>query len=345
MPKIQVKVSKLKRNHWETLSRAAKEEFIANPIIMQDPDWKALSDEWQEELAALKRLKEILIPPTTPDIEQDEMKSQYFTQVRLIGDTLSNDSSTRSQLCPKCGGGETKERAFSVSKDAQGFLYWHCFRASCGYKGSTGGGSKGKRTLSREPNPLTSPLINLDEEQIDFFNDEFGINAQGAGIRFCAESGGFAIPVKGFANNHIGWVQRWFDGRSPKARNYPELVSKPFISFHYPGAIKEGLPIVIVEDQLSAMKFYTMNVRAVALLGTTLNWEMAYEIRQLGPYITLALDRGTLPLSLQYKSKYELMFDKIDIWQLDKDLKYLRKDRIAKALAGDDKYKDFITYR
>lgn len=268
----------------------------------------------------------------------EEMATSFRNAVRLAGESLANDTSTRATFCPKCSGGETKERAFVISKDTSGYLYWRCFRASCGYTGSTGGGSKGERTTGRVAQPLQLPVVALTEAQLDYFEDEYGIS--GNTISYVPELEGFSFPVGNHAGAVIGSVVRWFDGRDPKSRNYVSNTAPPFIAFTGGGA---EYPLVVVEDQLSALKFNSLPCRAVALLGTVINWEIAHEIRKVSPKIVLALDRGTLPLALKYKSRFEMLFDDITIWQLDKDLKYVSHERIARAMANRDT--DFITSR
>lgn len=296
----------------------------------------------------LKTLTKPKVPsPAIAPTEEEKMASSYRTKILLIAEGMSNDSTTRSEICPKCGGGSSREKAFSVSKDPQGFVYWHCFRASCGYKGSTGGGTLGERTAQRSINPLTAATVALTQDQEDYFEDEYGLSAGRAGVKFCPDLDGFVFPVTTYSGLRLGCVVRWYDGRTPKSRNYVEVATHPFNSYYKPiKSVVESttLPMVVVEDQLSAQKFIHWGVRSVALLGTNINWETAYDLAAASPYIALALDRHTMPLALGYKKKFELLFQQIDIWQLDKDLKYVTNERIGKALSHPE-FRDFITHR
>lgn len=276
-------------------------------------------------------------PPTVSD-EEFELTPEYKASL-LMGETIEKDSGSYKELCPKCGGGENRDKAFSISRDVHGYLYWNCFRASCGYKGSTGGGSKGKRAASRESNPLTQPIVSLCDADTDYFVDEYGIDA-GALIKWCPEREAFVFPIKSGTGATIGHQLRWFDGRTPKSLSYPVNKVAPFMA-HYAGDASRG--VIVVEDPLSAMKVSQTGHVSVALLGTNLDYERAYEIRKSSEHMVLALDRGTLDLALKYRDKFSNIFEKITIWSLDKDLKYVVASRIGKALYKGDV--DFITSR
>lgn len=284
-------------------------------------------------------------PPLT--VSEDQHPAAEETQVTpewkaslLIGEGLGVDTGTRSELCPKCGGGATKEKAFSISKDTKGYLYWRCFRSSCGYKGSTGGGTKGPRARSREPKILSADLVALVEDQTDYFSDEYGVDQIADEILWCPEREAFAFPIKASSGGTIGHQLRWYDGRKPKSESYPGARNVPFIA-HYPNNAQHG--VVVVEDPLSALKVRSAGVYAVALLGTNMDFERAYEIRVLSGSLVMALDKGTLPLALSYRDKFSSVFDKITIWSLDKDLKYVTRERIIRAIIKGDT--DFITSR
>lgn len=256
--------------------------------------------------------------------------------VLLIGEQLGNDTSTHREVCPKCGGGDSKEKAFAVSKDQAGYIYWRCFRASCGYSGSTGGGGKGQRTVSRVSIPLSAPLVGLTEGQCDYFIDEYGVDALG-NILFCPDKEAFAFKVHSYSGTRLGYHLRWFDGRKQKADSYPDKRTEPFMAFYI--APNNGA-LVVVEDCLSALKVAQSGISSVSLLGTNLDWERVFKIREGYPKMVLALDRGTLPLALVYKDKFQHLFEDITIWNLDKDLKYVEKRRIVRAAKGQT---DFIT--
>lgn len=291
----------------------------------------------QEEVA--KAYKES-VQAGPASVEDPEMTPEYKA-LQLIGESLGKDTTTRHELCPKCGGGESKEKGFSLSKDTHGYLYWRCFRASCGYRGSTGGGSKGKRTASREAKVLSDPVIALTEDQTDYFSDEYGVDSVRNNLYYVPTQDAFAFKIKASSGGGIGWQLRWFDGRKPKCKSYPEVRTMPFMGW-WGHTSQKGL--VVVEDPLSAMKVASVGgTHSVALLGTHMSHEHAYCIREHSAHLILALDKGTLDLALSYRDKFADLFEKITIWTLDKDLKYVTRERISAAIAKNAT--DFITNR
>lgn len=288
----------------------------------------------------VKTPEPLIVSVSVPEADEDSPMTPEWKSCLIIGESLGNDTGTTKEICPKCGGGESKDRAFSISRDVQGYLYWRCFRASCGYRGATGGGSKGRRTQSRESTPLKDTLVALNEEQTDYFSDEYGVDNVTRNILWAPEREAFAFKIRDTRGEEIGNVLRWFDGRSPKSLSYPESRTKPFMA-SYPSSHAKG--VVVVEDPLSALKVQSVGAYSVALLGTHFDYERAYEIRGVSEHLILALDKGTLNLALSYRDKFGSLFSSVTVWCLDKDLKYVTRERISRALTKGDT--DFITSR
>lgn len=298
--------------------------------------------EWVREdlLAAMMAEPSTVSESKAPAVTEDDAVTPEWKACLLIGESLGKDEGTLKEICPKCGGGDSRDKAFTISRDSAGYLYWRCFRASCGYRGSTGGGSKGKRTASREASPLTDKLVPLVEDQIDYFSDEYGVDEYANNIYWCPEREAYAFNVRNPLGSTLGHQLRWYDGRKPKSLSYPVSRTQPFMaSYVRPGAKS----VVVVEDSLSALKVRSSGVTAVALLGTHIDYERAYELRTVSDNLILALDKGTLPLALSYRDKFGDLFTSVTVWSLDKDLKYVTKERIYKALVHGDT--DFITSR
>lgn len=292
--------------------------------------------------AALAAEAAKVAPKLVPEETEDSPMTPERKATLIIGESLENDTTERSELCPKCGGGSDKEKSFCLSKDVSGYLFWRCFRASCGYRGSTGGGSKGTRTASREATPFRAAILPLTEEQTDYFSDEYGVDQVNSRLGYAPEIDGFVFTVRGPSQQILGHHVRWFDGRRERARSYPEVRAIPFMSWYSPEYAKYGHPIIVVEDCLSAMKTASIGSTTVALLGTLMDYERAFALREVSSKLVIALDKGTLPLAISYRDKFSHMFDSVTVWCLDKDLKYVTRERIKRAMAGAT---DFITNR
>lgn len=268
--------------------------------------------------------------------------------VELIAQTLEPGYSERG-VCPKCGGGTSNEKSFVCSRDSGGIAYFRCFRGKCGFSGrlllspSLGGiQTYNKRTIHE----FKRPLEELDNTQVEYFRDTYGINPAND-ILWCPSLGAFAHKVLGPLGQSRGWMVRVYDPGQRKDIVYPTR-DEEFIGWHYPpnyeGATtgKPGASpqIVVVEDWLSGRKVSDSGCIGVSLFGTTLNLERCYEIREVSSTIRLALDRGMLGYMIKLRERFTPIFDDIIIWQLDKDLKYVSRKRIIEAINGRT---DFIT--
>jgi hypothetical protein len=269
---------------------------------------------------------------------------QQMEQLRLLTEGLGRGQTERD-VCVVCGGGDSKEKSFSVSRDEKGNIFWVCFRASCGFQGRLMVGPRVglPEFVQRRPHAtrlrfFNKDLTELSNEQKEFFKQEFDL-VDRTGVKYCPEMDRYAISVLGPLGEMRGWVLRAFDNREPKTLSFPHR-DEPFMSWTWKLG-SESQDVVVVEDQMSAFKVREAGFRALALLGTHINYDRAYEIASQGRVIHLALDKGTMPRMLVYRDKYGPVWDTVKIWQLDKDLKYVSRKRIKEAVL-EGKY-DFIS--
>ena len=121
--------------------------------------------------------------------------------------------------------------------------------------------------------------------------------------------------------------------RLPKVRSFKEFDGDvdPMLSW-YPGAGEKRRPgVVIVEDQLSAMKVATRGIDSVALLGTHMNHQMVREMQRYGqsPYL-LALDEDATERAFKLARTWGMGFSNFRVVVLYQDLKDV--DNILQAL-------------
>jgi hypothetical protein len=254
------------------------------------------------------------------------------TKIELMAQTLQKEESVRT-ICPKCSGGSSAEKSFLCSRSSGGIVFYKCFRASCGYRGKVvlGPLEEGLTPKSRKLHSFTRELKTLSPDMVVWWRAKFGINP-GNDVYWCPSLARDAIRVYGPEGQHRGWVLRDWTGQSePKTIAYPER-DEPFVGWYPTDSTHPGGTVVVVEDLISARKVCDAGFTSVALNGTTLNWEIAFEIREMHSGIELALDKGTMPQMIGYKNKFGTLFDEITIWSLDKDLKYVSRERIRKAV-------------
>eukprot|EP00268_Persea_americana_P015776 TRINITY_DN17418_c0_g1_i1.p1 TRINITY_DN17418_c0_g1~~TRINITY_DN17418_c0_g1_i1.p1 ORF type:complete len:692 (-),score=109.74 TRINITY_DN17418_c0_g1_i1:429-2504(-) len=71
-------------------------------------------------------------------------------------------------LCPQCGGGESRERSFSIFIREDGELaMWSCFRAKCGWRGHMRASVDGKGYSSLEKSSKGKPHRVITEESLE----------------------------------------------------------------------------------------------------------------------------------------------------------------------------------
>lgn len=181
---------------------------------------------------------------------------------------------TVSVLCPKCGGGTSKERKLSLTRSYNGAMYM-CHRASCGFRGfvSMDGTGSSKDTLPSKPTarPFTGQLHPLE----DFIQDDFVRQYKGFKDGECQEQlytdgcGNLVFTCRGFNGEVLGHVTRSQDKtiRTYRAREGTDMYSyyAPVASVFKPGVL------FIVEDCISAMCIASHGYNALALLGTHLS--------------------------------------------------------------------------
>lgn len=260
--------------------------------------------------------------------------SDVATEARLLAADLAPGDTLRNQVCPSCGGGNTRETSFSVTRQHLGVL-WNCYRASCGERGfaGTAGALAQPAWEPKKMRPYTGTLEKPLVSDRRYFFERFGLDGQvsDAYIRV-NDRDEYVLPV-GDLNGYVrGYVVRqpaWkgdpepprtgIIGR-PKALTYFH-VDAPLQALYRPGRqLSDAL--VVVEDQISAMKIAQEGVTAVALLGTHVNAERVREWSQLRPReVVIALDPDATAAAIQIARTWGLAFDKMRVALLSEDPK------------------------
>jgi len=258
------------------------------------------------------------------------MKEPYL-ELALWADLNLEPGTKARLLCPYCGGGQSKEKSLTLCMNEDSSLWWRCFRASCGESGSRNATSlttfKAKKA---SPRPYERPLVPLRDQDLEYFERVYGLSGELLeGVKYGYEDDRYYFPVFSPNNKERGTILRSFSGAAPKVLTFRTNVDEPFIGWEF-GEIARP---VIVEDVLSAKKVRAAGGTAVFLNGTYLNYQMVTEIAsQSEAGAILALDKGTFPLMLKYKRKFDTLADPLTIWSLEEDLKYEPVESIRDGL-------------
>lgn len=242
-------------------------------------------------------------------------------------------------VCPKCKGGQSGERSFAVGREGA-FLWWMCHRASCGWRGrerlagsslydapeTTDQKRHGvDREFKRVPLPpgikqALAEQYSIKEETIDrvrwSYTPDYG-GGLGARVIF---------PIFDPDGRQRGEQYRSYDGHVLKAKTNMVLAQQAISWYRFR---KYSRVLCIVEDIPSAVRIAeTERMDALALLGTTINLERIYEIRdELYTLVLLALDGDALKTAVKAKKDFDPYLPHLKIKQLgETDVKDMSAD-------------------
>lgn len=245
---------------------------------------------------------------------------------------------TLRDICPKCGGGMEREKSLSVTLDEDGWLLWHCFRASCGLRGRRlmWGVVHGHQPSAKKlPQGFSGALVGLPDPVLGWFWDKFGLGEKvldDLRWKYAPERDRIYIPVSGPRGQYRGCILReWKNKLTPRNLVYKELRDEPFM---YWLRDEGGGPPVIVEDAISAAKVWASGASAISLGGTHLSAHMVREILNYHNEAYLALDKDAYAKSVAYAGTFRGLIG-LKLWKLEKDLKYEKEERIREAYYGE----------
>lgn len=256
------------------------------------------------------------------------------THVKLIAEDLSCGESKQNLTCPSCGGGRTGEKKFSVTRDSRGLLY-NCYRAKCGLSGFVPTAAALLRPEKRQQKlrEYWYPVRTVVGDDIGYFAERFQLSPDSTEqyIR-TSDFDEYIFPVlnpRGLARGYVirqpwwsGTPSCWRSGREgkPKAQTFPHA-REPMQSFYIPDTANNST-LVVVEDQISAIKICQTGHKSVALLGTNADADKVREWSLFRPYeVILALDKDATSKAFKIARKWGLAFRSTRVAMLEQDLK------------------------
>lgn len=264
--------------------------------------------------------------------------------------------STRRLHCPACHETDGGKTTFVVGREPNR-VWFKCFRASCGVSGIVGSANLApaiaaevSRAVARI-RPYRDPIMPLSASTGDvvYFRERFEIDPH-MDI-FTTIHDEYILPVRGPNFDLRGHVQRqpvWkgepraprtgrtWDPDANEGKGGPMVKTKvfpvstaPLLAWYSPA--KDNLigqelrrELVVVEDQLSAIKCAQAGVPSVALLGNGMNIEMVRDIVKVRPHcVTIALDPGAEGQAQSLAKKFGLYFRRTRVVALEADPKDL----------------------
>lgn len=283
----------------------------------------------------------------------DWKNNSCFRTIRELGGELCVDEQRSGLLCPNCRGGAESEVSLSLSRTATGISYC-CHRDKCGWKGhipmiaSVSSNEddlfKRERVLP-EAKKFYGKLEELPEEiriklTTKYFLTEAEIQRAGWLWSPDMDGGRVCMPICSRFARNIGHSFRSLDKRKrPKNRNILTATGEPLMSWYKSvadpakGIFGWSLPVVMVEDQISALRVSKF-ANAVSLMGTNLNNEKVLELRKCqAPSFILALDEDATQTAVRYKRQFDELFPGgLKMVYLKRDLKDCHDDEIKTVL-------------
>lgn len=271
---------------------------------------------------------------------------RLYETVSLVGEALKVGERTRQIPCPACGGGDTKEKSFSISKE-EGVLYYKCWRSSCLLKPGAIENTTGsliqepkpiefKESSKKESRPYTGILQILPKEGYDIFRDKYGLEepdlAEGE-VLWAETSDRYSFPVHSPNWERRGTSLRLFHNRAsyPKWDHYPARTDCPWIGWYIrPSVSYRGGPIVLVEDPISALKV-SRHFVCCYLNGTSLGLDALMEVIKYARFANavLALDKDATAKAAEIIHKHRFFLgNKAFAVPVEKDPKYLDDEEI-----------------
>jgi len=239
-------------------------------------------------------------------------------------------------LCPSCGGGSTSERSLSVRPtDVPGQWKASCWRSTCGFWQIVGGSTEPQAAQQPEAVYFDDSVRSLvgttiEEDLADYCIDPHTADRRGWRV---ASGGRLVMPVLDRHGSQIGTTTRTFT-KPKQVRTYKSDHSCAYLDWHCDPSLAGG-PVLIVEDQISALRASEAGVNAIALMGTNLTPEAMTEISDAGyALIYIALDNDVFQKSLDYASKYSHYGTVVPLY-LPCDIKSFVLDSAIRALVHE----------
>jgi hypothetical protein len=268
-------------------------------------------------------------------------------EIKIEGSLLEVGQSQRIR-CPFCHGGTQGERSMVISRTGEGVLF-NCHRAGCltgrGFEGASAATLSTADRIKKAAVTYDGETLPLENKDLEYFRDRFEIIAGGdwddivGRYIFRTEEDEYLFPIidrghiRGYNVRQPSWggspaaPRKGRPGR-PRSRVFMENQLPAQSTYAGPelraGRFLERKHVVLVEDQLSAMKVAQLDVIAygVALMGTDLNVERVREIAMLRPDVVyLAFDADATSLAFKHAREFGLAFPKVRVVILEKDLK------------------------
>lgn len=198
-----------------------------------------------------------------------------------------------------------------------------------------------------ELNPYEGPMYDLTKQDAEYFFTEYSLPILWSSAFIKQNATRYLLPIlsplgqtRGYVARQ-GWAGSPLEGKSGGQKAYTYMhAAGPVQSFYGGTYSPPGSPLVLVEDQLSAIKTALAGFRSCALLGMPVAATGSYsgsdrirEIASLRPSeVIVAMDADATDKAFLFARNWGLAFNKCRVAILERDLKDEPLDDIREAL-------------
>jgi hypothetical protein len=214
----------------------------------------------------------------------------------------------------------------AVTNDG-GILRFFCHRAACHKGGSTL--SDGSMVEVKKQSTARPMMLEAIPKWIELPPLPVGCMYDAASMRI-------AIPIRDYFGSRIGWVLRWFPQvgirlRGAKAYNRMDDELSTLMSWY---GDRGRTRVMVVEDIPSAY-VASEYMDSVCILGTALSIDKLRYMLKVGvKEVVIALDEDATAKAFSTAQRVSILFDKLTVQPLMKDIKDMNKKELDKLFKG-----------
>lgn len=252
------------------------------------------------------------------------MASPFASDIEVLGSDLAVGERSPHVLCPKCGGGSSRETSLLIWADPNA-LTAKCYRVSCGLFVKTG--VSGYRKISTEQRKPATQVSQLNPEKLpddvaSWLCEKFPWLTKDILILNHVQWDDYRervlFPIRSLDGVDEGILTRKYDElvlnesnlRGGKAKTYWKVLAKEYkLTCLMPprNAVRENY-IVLVEDYPSAMRI-NLELPCTALSGTSIQDAALMNLVKAGvKHVVMVLDADAVSTAAKLVHKYGIFF-------------------------------------
>ncbi len=240
--------------------------------------------------------------------------SSYDAQIESQASNVFPGETARGR-CPACG---RKEDGFAISRLADGRLAYICHHASCGLKGFIGGDNPRATTVASPPikashKPFKEVLEPLPTSVVLYLGEKYDLQPETLdlyNVQWCPASESIAMPIR-YGNTSIGITLKTLYAIPKRVFTYKFTDVRELIAWYRRNLsiyTEYNTSVILVEDQLSAMRLAQYGYSSVALCSTHLNVTRVVELCKVFDRAVLWLDADAFNKAVKYIQDYAFFF-------------------------------------